>query len=410
MFTHSLRAAIVAAALVPAFVRAAPLTLDRALDLAVARSQSTRAAAAGVASARETAHAAARRPDPVLQAGIDNLPVAGGRAFDPASDSMTQKHIGVSQEWLSADKRAARQAAADAMTEREVVAADIATADVRLQTALAYIDAHYASEVLALKALMAHHAHEELEAARSRLASATASSSDVLALVAARGAAEDESAEARQARDVASATLRRWIGTSPEETSEPSIAEIPGEATFVDHQPQVRSAQAALEVARRDESMAATERNPNWTWQVSYGQRSGYSDMVSVGVSIPFPVRPAERQDREVASRRALVDQADAALVEARRAASGEYHAASAEARHLTDRIDRYRAEVVTPTQQRTTAALAGYGGGSVSLASLFEARHAEVEARCKLLDLERRLAIARARLAFEPLPQGVAQ
>src|SRR5205814_8547131 len=37
---------------------------------------------------------------------------------------------------------------------------------------------------------------------------------------------------------------------------------------------------------------------------------------------------------------------------------SGEYHAASAEARHLTDRIDRYRAGVVTPTQDRKSTRL----------------------------------------------------
>ena len=410
MFTHPLRAALLAAALLPAFARAAPLTLAQALDLAVARSQSTRAASAGVASAREAAHAAAQLPDPMLQAGVDNLPATGGRAFDPASDSMTQKRIGVSQEWLSADKRAARRAAAGAVAERETVAADAATANVRLQTALAYIDAHYANEALTLTELMAHHAHEELEAAKGRLASSAASTADVLAVTAARGAAEDESAEARQIRDVATASLRRWIGLSPDETSEPSIAAAPDEAVFVDHLPQVRGAQAALEVTRRDASVAATERRPNWTWQVSYGQRSGYSDMVSVGVSIPLAVHAAERQDRDVVSKLALVDQADAALAEARRAASGEYLALSSEAGHLAGRVDRFRDGVVTPAQQRTAAALAGYGGNSVSLASLFEARDAEVEARRKLLDLQRRLAIARARLAFEPLPQGGAQ
>lgn len=407
MFTHPLRAALLAAALLPAFARAAPLTLPQALDLAVARSQSTRAADAGATSAREAAHTASQQPDPVLQAGIDNLPVTGGRAFDPASDSMTQKRLGVSQEWLSADKRDARRAAANAMTEREAVAAQVAAADVRLQTALAYIDLHYATESLALSELMAHHAHEELEAAQGRLASSSASSADVLALTAARGAAEDESAEARQARDVAAAALRRWIGLSPEETGEPSFGDVPTEAGFVDRQPQVRSAQAALEVARRGVDVASAERKPNWTWQVSYGQRSGYPDMVSVGVSIPLTVRPAERQDREVAARQALVDQADATLAEARRAASGDYRALSAGASHLAERIGRYRDGVMTPARQRTSAALAGYGTASVSLALLFEARHGEVEAQRKLLDLQRQFAIARARLAFEPLPQG---
>ena len=105
---------------------------------------------------------------------------------------MTQKRIGVAQEWLSADKRAARQAAAEAMVERERIAGDVAIADVRLQTALSYLEVYYAAQALSLAELMAHHAHEELEAATGRLASSSGSSQEVLALVAARGDAEDE--------------------------------------------------------------------------------------------------------------------------------------------------------------------------------------------------------------------------
>ena len=405
-----LRVLALAAACAPAVAAAAPITLDQAVALALARSQSTRSATAGLASAREAAHAAGQSPDPVLQAGIDNLPVTGGRAFDPASDSMTQKRIGVSQEWLSSDKRAARRAAADAMIERESVAGDIAVADVRLRTALAYVDMHFADQALQLAELMAHHAHEELEAAKGRLASSTGSGQDALALMAARGAAEDEAAEMRQARDVASASLGRWIGAPVDETVEPALPPMPDEATFVDRAPDVRRAAAAWELARRDAAVTATNRSPNWTWQVSYGQRSGYPDMVSVGVSIPFPIRPAERQDRDTSARLALVDQADASLAEARRAAAGEYLALASEARHLAERIERYRETVATPARQRTAAALAGYAGDGVPLAALFDARHAEVDARRKLLDLQRQLAIARIRLAFNPLRQGEAQ
>jgi hypothetical protein len=47
-----------------------------------------------------------------------------------------------------------------------------------LQTALAYADAFYAGEALKLTTLVEHHAHEELEAARGRLASSAGGSQE----------------------------------------------------------------------------------------------------------------------------------------------------------------------------------------------------------------------------------------
>ena len=139
--------------------------------------------------------------------------------------------------------------------------------------------------------------------------------------------------------------------------------------------------QRDIEVARQSAAVAASERKPNWTWEVSYGQRTGYSDMVSFGVSIPLQVSPAQRQDRETAAKLALVDKAEAELAEATRALRSPSTARWPATRNAcSDRIERYRASVVTPAQQRTAAALAGYRSNQVPLTALFEARHAEVE------------------------------
>lgn len=121
MFTLHPRAVVLAAAIIPFLAAASPLTLDQALVLAVQRSEAARAARAGVISANETARAAGQLPDPTLRVGVDNLPVTGGDRFSTTRESMTMKRIGLSQEWVSADKRAARQAAADAMVSRESV-------------------------------------------------------------------------------------------------------------------------------------------------------------------------------------------------------------------------------------------------------------------------------------------------
>jgi outer membrane protein TolC len=410
MHSRFLRAVALTATMLPVFAQATPLTLDQALDLAVRRSEATRAARAGASSAAESARAAGQLPDPTLQAGVDNLPVQGAGAFKTTSDSMTMKRIGISQEWVSSQKRAARQAAAGAMATREDIQVQAAMADARLQAALAYLDAFYAGEALKLTTLMEHHAHEELEAAKARLSSAVGSSQDVLALTSARGMAEDESDEVRQQQNQAEVALMRWIGAGVDELSPPALPSTPGEDAYVADSPLVVSARQELDVARRAVTVAENERVANWTWQASYGQRAGYPDMVSVGVSIPLQIAPAQRQDREVASRLALVDKAEAELAEATRAATAEYRVVAGDVQRLRQRMERYQASVMAPAEQRIQVATAGYASNQLPLTTLFEARHAVVDAQRKLLSLQRDLAKAQARLAFKPLVNGGAQ
>ncbi|MEP6873560.1 MAG: TolC family protein [Burkholderiales bacterium] len=401
---------VLAIALLPALALAAPLTLDQAIELAVRRSEATRAARAGVSSASESARAASQLPDPTLKVGIDNLPVTGGDRLSTTRDSMTMKRIGIGQEWLSAEKRAARQAAADAMVARESVAVRRAAADVRLQTALAYLDAFYVGETLKLTTLSEHRLHEELEAAKARLSSAAGSGQEVLAMTSARGVAEDESAEVRQTQAAAQVALARWTGQPANQLSMPPSPATPSEQAFVASSAAVLTAQRDVDVARGEASVFATNQNPNWTWEVSYGQRTGYSDMVSVGVSIPLPVARDQRQDRETAAKLAMVDKAEADLAEAIRAATADYRATSGDAQRLNERIERYRTAVILPTQQRTAAAMAGYRSNQVSLTTLFEARRMEVDVQRKLLALQRDLAKTQAQLAYRPLQEGGVQ
>jgi len=122
MSSHLLRAVALAAALLPApWAVAAPFSLDQAIELAVQRSQMTRSAHAGALSAAEMARAAGQQADPMLNIGIDNLPVTGSKKFSTGAEDMTMNRIGIVQEWVSAEKRSAREAAAQATAGRESV-------------------------------------------------------------------------------------------------------------------------------------------------------------------------------------------------------------------------------------------------------------------------------------------------
>lgn len=412
MPSSRLRVATLAAAMLPApWALAAPLSLDQALGLALQQSQAVRAAHAGAAGAAEAAHAAGQWPDPMLGAGLDNLPVTGADRFSTTRESMTMKRLAISQEWVSADKRAARSAAARAVAEREAGAEAAVAASVRLQTALAFIDAGHASQALLLAVHNEQHAREWFEASRASLGTAAGSGADTLGLAAARGQAEDEVAEARQQLAAARLALQRWTGpTADAPDAVPLLAAPASEADFVARHPDVRARRHDAEVARQEAALMARNRQPNWTWEVSYGQRSGYPDLVSVGVSIPLAVAPAARQDRELAARQALADQADAAWSEAQRAAQAEFAGLASDAQRLQERLERYQASVLAPSRQRATAATAAYGANQASLAMLFEARHAELEAQRRWLGLQRDLARVRAQLAFKPLADGAAR
>jgi cobalt-zinc-cadmium efflux system outer membrane protein len=410
MYIPFLRVAALAAALMPLLAESAPLSLEQALDLAAQRSEATRSGRAGQLSASEAARAAGRLPDPTLNVGVDNLPVTGPDRLNSTRDFMTMKRIGISQEWLSQGKRAARTAAAEAEVQRESVSVQAALADTRLQTALAYVDAFYAGEALELTTLTEHHTREELEAARGRLASAAGAAQDALSLTAALGRAEDESAQVRQERTAALVYLERWIGMRAEELLQPAQAAAPSEAAYVAAHPSVLSLSRALEVARRQAAVAASERSPNWTWGVSYGQRTGYSDMVSFGVTIPIALSPSERQDRETAAKLALADKAEADLAEATRAATAEYRMLSSDSQRLQERITRYRAGVITPATQRTSVAQAAYASNQASLVGVFEARHAVIDAQRRVLAFQRDLIKANMQLRLKPLDLGAAQ
>lgn len=404
------RAASLAAAFLPAIAAAEPISFDQAISLAVQRSEAARAAQATVQSSTHYVRAASQLPDPMLRAGIDNLPVTGSDRWSSTRESMTMKRIGISQEWISADKRAARENAARSKADRDVAQKSVVEADARLQAALAYVDAWFAGEALKLTTQSEHHLHEELEASKSRLAAATGNSAEALQLLSAKGIAEDESEEVRQQQAAAMVSLQRWIGVLPDALLKLPTFSAFTEQDYVARYPAVTGLQSEVEVARQNASVATKERSPNWTWEVSYGQRTGYSDLVSVGVSIPLQVAPSQRQDRETSAKLAMVDKAEADLAEGIRAATADYRTLAGDAARLQQRIERYQGSVVTPARQRTSAALAAYRSNQSPLTALFEARHAEVEAQRKLLALQRDLARAQAQLSFKPVVQGGAQ
>ncbi|WP_323121724.1 TolC family protein [Burkholderia alba] len=414
----ALRAPVLVAALFVAGVvhaQQAPFTLDAALRSATDRSASMQAAQASVRASSEAAVKAGQLPDPMLKAGIDNLPINGAQRFTAGQDFMTMRRIGIEQEWVSGDKRRLRASLADERVGRERAAYLIQLANVRQQTAAAWLNAAYAKQALALQQALLDHMNHELAATRASYRGARASAADVIQAQAMLAQTRDQVLKAQQVYQTALIGLSRWTAAPVAEVG----GEPPAPESFVSSlppdelrlsQPTLVAAADDIAVADADTAVADSERSPNWTWEIAYQQRGGaYSNMVSVGVSIPLPLNRKNRQNRDVAEKTELATKARLTYEDTLRQVQADIRAQSARLANGRERIAGLSQSLLPASDQRVQLANAAYRAGTGSLADTFAARRAQLEARLQVLDLKREVSQTWAQLEYQVVPSTMA-
>ncbi|KVS41627.1 TolC family protein [Burkholderia ubonensis] len=408
---------LVAALLVAGVAHAqqAPFTLDAALQAATDRSSSMQAAQASVRASSEAAVKAGQLPDPLLKAGIDNLPVNGPQRFTIGQDFMTMRRIGIEQEWVSGEKRRLRSALANEMVGRERAGYLVQLANVRQQTAAAWLNAVYANKALTLQQALLDHMRHELAATNASYRGAKASAADVVQAQAMLAQTQDQVLKAQQAYQTALIGLSRWTAVPVSEVT----GEPPAPESFVSllspdqlrlSQPTLVAAADDIAVAEADTAVADSERSPNWTWELAYQQRGGaYSNMVSVGVTIPLPLNRKNRQNRDVAEKAELATRARLIYEDALRQVQADIRAQSATLASGRERIANLGRSLLPAADQRVQLANAAYRAGSGSLADTFAARRAQLEAQLQVLDLKREVSQTWAQLEYQVVPSTMA-
>lgn len=181
--------------------------------------------------------------------------------------------------------------------------------------------------------------------------------------------------------------LARWTGDggAPTLAGKPDIKHIALNTATLEaqlaHHPALAVAGKGEQIAVAEAQLAKAERRPDWSVELSYQQRGpGYSDMVSLGVSVPLQWDRAHRQDRELAAKLALADRAGAERKEMLRAHVAETRALLNEWRGARERLRRYERELIPLAHQRMDATVAAYRGGKAGLADVLAARRCWAE------------------------------
>ena len=384
---------------------AAAADLDSLVARALAVNPSVRAAQARAGAAAARVRPAGARPDPMLMAGIVNLPVS-----DPGfRDQMTMKMVGVTQTIPYPGKLPLRRQAA-----RDEVSAAAAMGDaVRLQVVqevraayyqLAFVDR--AMEVLENdRALL----QGFVAATEARYGVGTGGQQDVLkARVELAGVANQAAAlteERRAALARLNVLLDRPVDTPlpaaavPERIARAAVAADPAQIRLasaalgsraegspllplpelqeraVRSNPELRAQDAMTAAQAARVELAAREHLPDFDVSLQYGQRSVGSDMLTATVSVPLPVDRRNRQGAELAAARAEL----AALQADRAARANEVRG---EVARLVSELERDRTQlalyvrsIIPQGRASLQSATAGFQVGRVDFVTLLENR-----------------------------------
>jgi outer membrane protein TolC len=391
----------------------APLTLAEAQRLAVERSRMPVGQDSAAAASREMAVAAGQLPDPILKLGVENLPVDTSDRFSLTRDFMTMRQIGVMQEITRSDKRQARADRFEREAEKTLVERQATIAAIQRNTALAWLDRYYAEAMATVVAEQSQEARVEIEAAESGYRAGRGNLADVLAARGALVGLDDRASELGRKVRAARIALARWIGNNADAplAGKPAMDAIrldPGTLeTDIVHHPELAVFAKKEDIAAAEVRVAQANKKADWSVELMYSQRGpAYSNMVSVNVSVPLQWDQKNRQDREIAAKLAMLDQARAEREDMVRTHIAEVRAMIAEWENNRERQVRYERELLPLAAERTQATLGAYRGAKASLTDVLLARRNEVDVRMQALQLEMDTARLWAQLNFL-VPEG---
>ncbi len=373
-----------------------PLSLGEAQRLAVQQSRQLVAQDALTDAARHMAVAAGQRPDPVLRFGVDNFPLDGADKYSFGREFMTMRRIGISQEFPREEKRKLKAERFEREADRNAAEKMVSLANVQRDTALAWIDRYYTNAMRAVLTEQAQETRLQVEAAESAFRAGRGMQADIFAARAAVVSLADRASQIDRLVSNAATMLARWIGDAAARPlgDKPDWQTLRFDAGHPDAEiqrhPQLESLTQQINIADADVRLAQANKKSDWSVEVTYAQRgSSFSNMLSVGVSIPLQWDRMNRQDRELSSRLAMVEEARARRDDALRNHELELRTLINDWRSGLQRVARLRDELLPLTRQRSEAALSSYRGGKGDLSALLTARRDEIEARLQTLQTE---------------------
>lgn len=388
---------LMALLVLPAQLAAEPLTFDAALERAKSDAPSLKGRAAGVQAAQTAAIAADRLPDPTLDIGIRDFPVTGPDAGSFNRDSFTMTTIGVSQQFINPAKRRARAARAGADIGIAEAAVEVEARNIRLETALAWLDLYYGEKRLEQLKLLDESLADLQTTVTARLTSGSARPSQAFEPEQLRAQVSDRRSALLAEIAKARARLARFTGDADVSVAgNPPVFPINRGQLLanVGELPSLKALDAQTAAMDAETRLARADKTPDWKVTASYGRREPrFGDLFSVGVSIDLPLFGGKRQNPKIDARAREAERARFERMAGEREVVAALESDLAEHAMHHARLENARDNLVPLTRRRAKLDFDSYAAGTLDLGTALKATLSVAEAEVDLLDREAEVA-----------------
>jgi cobalt-zinc-cadmium efflux system outer membrane protein len=361
------------------------IPVGRLVDEALRNNPEIRAAQKEKEAAQQRVAPAAALDDPMLEAGVVNLP-SNSLRFD--REDMTMKMIGLSQRFPYPGKRGLRQDVTAKDAEFAGYGYQETVNRVAREVKVAYLDLGLVIESARIVESNRHLLGQFLKIAEGRYAVGQGSQSDVFKAQTQLSRMADELIKLAGERPMIEAELNRALGRSADAAAplpvKPQLQETPLQLDMVREmairdRPQLLALRSAIARTEKALELAHKEYYPDFDVRFSYGQRDSMpdgtrrSDMLSLTVAINLPVWRENKIAPRITEARALHEQAlslyqaqhNEALMRLRR------QVASAEQNLRSARL--YQSDILPQARLTVEATLAAYGVNRADFMALLE-------------------------------------
>lgn len=377
------------------------LTLDDAIASAGGSAPAIDAAEAGIHAAQAGRRTAGLRPNPTIQTQIENVAGTGSyRGFDQAETT-----VGLALPIELGGKRSARIAVADAQSQRAVLTAAIAQADVRFQVTQLFVGT-VAAKWRAFNARdQLRIAEESLRVAQARVQAGRASPIEEQRAEVARLNAAAGAERAQRLAEANAANLERRIGRpvgGPIDMTAldkiPPVTYAPVAAPVAAGTLALAAADADLAYADAGVRLARSQRLPDITVGPGLRRLEATNDTAAVfSVSIPIPLFNSGRsaidqataeRSRSEAQRRMTALDVEQAITDAR-----------AEADNAATAARNANGPALAAAHEAARIARIGYREGKFGQLDLLDAERTLAETKLAAIDALAAYHNAKARL-----------
>jgi len=345
-------------------------------------------------------------PDPEVGLMAQNVPI---NSFSLAQGQNAMLSIGISQRFPAFGKRAAQGRVARAQSRSALYGILASQAQSLLALRVAWIDAMYDQQALAILRNQQTLDTESVQVALARFRAGAAPEVDALRARLDEQALGNILSQVQALHTAAIATIAALLARPdlptlaagwPRMPTPRSLAAI--EAQLAGN-PLLREAKTAQQATEAQVAVAHSAYYPNVTVSGSYGKSyyPGMPDQVTVGVTLSLPLFTADRQDQ-------MLDAAQAQAAASRDAQQQQsllmlrtLHIQFAQYLSAQAQLKRTRDTLLPTAQAAFAAALATYASGQTNMNSLLKTQQSVLQYALEEISLRRDLANAEANLDY---------